>query len=80
MVLGEQTLKELWLEVGTKEAASAAIVNQYFDVIVEGSTATFLANSQSQNILSPKSDDAIEKNKASKRFTESASAIKQPRI
>ncbi len=57
-----KTLKELWLE-GNKKEASSAIVNQYFDVILDGDTATFLASKQTQNVASPKNEENLEKNK-----------------
>ena len=57
-----KTLKELWLE-GNKKEASSAIVNQYFDVILDGDTATFLVSKQTQNVASPKNEENLEKNK-----------------
>ena len=68
MVLGEKTLKELWIEGNKKEASSAALVNQYFDVIVDGDTATFLVNKETQNVISPKNEGSLEKNKMQKKI------------
>ncbi len=45
-------MKELWIET-TKKDALVALVNQYSDVVVEGDKATFLANKETQQIISP---------------------------
>ncbi|HLN89043.1 MAG TPA: 3-dehydroquinate synthase II [Candidatus Binatia bacterium] len=68
MVPGEKTVKELWLEVIRKESASAALINQYSDVTVDGDSAVFLANKETQNIILPRNEDDIEKNKTQKKI------------
>jgi 3-dehydroquinate synthase II len=55
-------LKELWLESSKdKKEALSSLVSQYFDVIVEGDKANFLANKKTVNIISPKKEDQFEK-------------------
>ena len=55
-------MKELWLESSKdKKEALSSLVSQYFDVIVEGDKANFLANKKTVNIISPKKEDQFEK-------------------
>jgi 3-dehydroquinate synthase II len=57
-------LKELWLETQTKN--NEALINQYVDVVIEDDKAHFLSNKQTQTVVSPANEAALEKAKAAK--------------
>jgi 3-dehydroquinate synthase II len=57
-------LKELWLETQTKN--NDTLINQYVDVVIEDNKALFLSNKQTQTVVSPANEAALEKTKAAK--------------
>ncbi len=61
-------MKELWIETPKeKKEALQALVNQYCDVIIEEDQATFLANKQTLQVISP-NVNTFEKIKAEKKI------------
>lgn len=59
-------MKELWLETQAKKDTVEALVNQYVDVVVEDYKAKFLSVKQTQTVVSPANEAALEKAKAAK--------------
>lgn len=58
-------MKELWLETQTKKDTEA-LINQYVDVVIEDDKARFTANKQTQTVVSPANEAALEKAKTAK--------------
>jgi 3-dehydroquinate synthase II len=59
-------LKELWLETQAKKDTIESLVNQYIDVVIEGDKAKFMSTKQTQTVVSPANEAALEKTKAAK--------------
>jgi 3-dehydroquinate synthase II len=60
LVPGEHLLKELWVEIEKDDKESTrGFAAQYSDVIVEGSKATFLANKETLNVISPNTESSL---------------------
>jgi 3-dehydroquinate synthase II len=60
LVPGEHLLKELWVEIEKEDKESTrGFAAQYSDVIVEGSKATFLANKETLNVISPNTESIL---------------------
>jgi len=66
-------LKELWLEIDRtalpqEKQSARSLASQYGDVIIEDNKATFVANKEVFNVLSPDDKDLVEKLTAEKKI------------
>jgi 3-dehydroquinate synthase II len=63
-------LKELWIQIekDDKKESTRWLVSQYGDVIVEDNKATFFANKETINVVSPSYENILENLKAEKKI------------